>query len=120
MILLILTMMIFFKVEFNEFFQYLLSHLERGDSKINIDTDKKRRKVRVTVTRNLQGGIPENKVVRDNLFIRTVNTYRNGSKTGMQIITSEEFECTFHSGDIADHPLKRQSATSDSPHDTAR
>ncbi len=74
-------------------------------------------KVELVTIENYPGGISEHEIVRRRQNCIINNTYRGGRKTGMQIHTREEFE---YPGDLADHPLKRQSATSDSPHDTVR
>lgn len=101
-------------------FEYIAKSLTNGHASVLIVPDQRRGKLKVTVTRYVDGNISENKIVREERFCKTVNTYRCGKKAGMQIITSEEFELTSLQGDPADQPLKRQSATSDSPHDTNR
>ncbi len=101
-------------------YQKLKQVLERGDTKIQIEPEPNRRKVKVTYTRNVGGCITENKLVREELYLKTINTYKHGKKSGMQIITTEIFEFTVQQGDPADQPLKRQLAQHDTPHDSAR
>jgi hypothetical protein len=101
-------------------FEFIVKSLASGHDSVLIVPDQRRGKLKVTITRNVAGNISENKIVRNERFCKTINTYRCGKKSGMQIITSEEFELTSLHGDPADQPLKRPSATSDSLYDTSR
>ncbi len=94
--------------------------LLRGDTNIQIEQIRNRNALKVTYTRNIEGSIPENMLVREQPFMKTINTYRHGKKSGMQIITVEVIEITSVKGDPADHPFKRPSATSKSLDDPAR
>ncbi len=115
-----ITATLLIKPTMRELYQKLTRVLERGDTKIQIELNINRSKVKVTYTRNVESSISENNLVRAEQYLKTINIYRHGKKSGMQIITSEEFEFNSTKGDPADHPLKRQSAASDSPHDTTR
>ena len=101
-------------------FEFIANSLTNGHASVLIVPDQRRGKLKVTVTRYVDGNISENKIVREERFCKTVNTYRCGKKAGMQIITSEEFELISLQGDPADQPVKRPSVTSYSLDDTSR
>lgn len=101
-------------------YQKIKRVLKRRDTKIHIEPDVNSGKVKITYTRNVASSISENKLVREEQYLKTINIYRHGKKSGMQIITAEEFEFNSTKGDDADPPLKRLLATTDSPHDTDR
>ncbi|MBK9402437.1 MAG: hypothetical protein IPN36_16830 [Bacteroidetes bacterium] len=97
------------KPTMRELYQKLTRVLERGDTKIQIELNINRSKVKVTYTRNVESSISENNLVRAEQYLKTINIYRHGKKSGMQIITSEEFEFNSTKGDPADHPKSNRS-----------
>lgn len=96
--------------------------LNAGNCELNLRLNNVKSKVVVSILRHFPAGVSENEMVRKEHHCQTINTYRNGKKTGMKIITNMEidFEAIISSqtGDPEEHPIKGHSldiANSDDP-----
>ena len=77
----------------------------------------------VTTTQNKPGIVSENELVRKEKHCKVVNTYRNGKKSGMQIIKTEIIKLgEIHNtivGDTNELLVKKRALTSGHQNDTA-
>ncbi|MBK9317745.1 MAG: hypothetical protein IPM91_02140 [Bacteroidetes bacterium] len=107
------------KISIQSFIQEWL--LKEG-CELNLRLNRIKKNITVTISQNLPQGTSENEMVRKEQHCQTINTYRNGKKTGMKIITNMEidFEANIDSetGDPEEQPIAGHSldiANSDDP-----
>lgn len=76
---------------------------------LSLRLNRFRNKVDVSVLQNLPPGVSENKLVRREQHCQTINTYRNGRKTGMKLITYVEIDFDAipdsETGETDEHPI---------------
>lgn len=107
--------------------KYIKNLLEKGivdgNQKVLLEPIAGKNQLRVTITRNLNGAHSENELVRNEKHCKVLNIYRDGKKSGMQLIKTELVNLdeilNTEMGDNNTPPVKGHALTVHNPNDTA-
>ncbi len=103
--------------------QLLSAKLRLKNAKILLEPNNITNKIIITTTQNLIGAKSENELVRKEKHCKVINTYRDGKKTGMQVIKTELMNLdeilSSVNGDHNEQPVTRLSLKLTPNNDTA-